>query len=51
VNLDDDDLIRESEFYVPGSKIEQPIDSPVGKLGLSICYDIRYPELFRKLSL
>lgn len=23
------------------------IDSPVGKLGLSVCYDIRFPELFR----
>lgn len=25
------------------------VDSPVGRLGLSICYDLRFPELFRKL--
>ncbi len=27
------------------------VDSSVGKLGLAICYDLRFPELFRKLAL
>jgi nitrilase len=26
------------------------VDTPVGKLGLSVCYDIRFPELFRALT-
>jgi nitrilase len=25
------------------------IDSPIGKLGIAVCYDIRFPELFRAL--
>ncbi len=25
------------------------VDSPFGRLGLAICYDLRFPELFRKL--
>ena len=39
---------RESRRFEPGSDIVV-VDSPVGKLGLSICYDIRFPELFRQL--
>lgn len=26
------------------------IDSPVGRLGLAVCYDLRFPELFRRLA-
>ena len=26
------------------------MDTPVGRLGLSVCYDVRFPELFRALS-
>jgi nitrilase len=25
------------------------IDTPAGRLGLSICYDVRFPELYRRL--
>lgn len=39
---------RESRRFEPGSDVVV-IDSPVGKLGLSICYDVRFPELFRQL--
>ncbi len=30
---------------------ERPVvvDTPVGRLGLSVCYDVRFPELFRRL--
>ena len=26
------------------------VDTPVGRLGLSICYDLRFPDLYRALS-
>jgi nitrilase len=39
---------RESAHVVPGRK---PViaDTPVGRLGLSVCYDMRFPELYREL--
>ena len=40
---------RESAHVAPGSKAAV-IDTPVGKIGLSVCYDMRFPELFRQLS-
>jgi deaminated glutathione amidase len=41
---------RESEFERPGS---EPVVAPVGDLtaGLTVCYDLRFPELFRLLAL
>ena len=40
---------RESAHVAPGSRIEV-IDTPAGRLGLSVCYDVRFPELYRQLS-
>ena len=40
---------RESAHVAPGLRAEI-IDTPVGRLGLSVCYDVRFPELFRFLS-
>jgi nitrilase len=39
---------RESNHVLPG---RSPViaDTPVGKLGLSVCYDMRFPELYREL--
>jgi deaminated glutathione amidase len=39
---------RESAHVVPG---REPVlaDTPVGRLGLSVCYDMRFPELYREL--
>ncbi|XP_076618748.1 ntrilase and fragile histidine triad fusion protein NitFhit [Colletes latitarsis] len=37
--------LMESDYVLPGEKIEPPISTPIGKLGLSICYDMRFPEL------
>lgn len=39
---------RESDTFEPGEDIVV-VDTPVGRLGLAICYDLRFPELFRKL--
>ncbi|CAJ0572122.1 unnamed protein product, partial [Mesorhabditis spiculigera] len=37
--------LMESEFSKAGTGMVAPVETPVGKLGLSICYDIRFPEL------
>ena len=39
----------ESKTFTAGNKIKS-FELPWGKLGLSICYDIRFPNLYRKLS-
>jgi predicted amidohydrolase len=40
---------RESANVAPGSA-PVVVDTPVGRLGLSVCYDVRFPELFRRLA-
>ena len=40
---------RESAHVAPGARAVV-IDTPVGRLGLSVCYDVRFPELYRHLS-
>ena len=40
---------RESSGMVPGREVVV-IETPAGKAGLSICYDMRFPELYRQLS-
>jgi predicted amidohydrolase len=40
---------RESAHVAPGSRLAV-IDTPAGRLGLSVCYDVRFPELYRQLS-
>jgi nitrilase len=37
---------RESDTFIAGDNVIV-IDTPVGRLGLAVCYDIRFPELFR----
>ncbi|MEA3176021.1 MAG: deaminated glutathione amidase [Gammaproteobacteria bacterium] len=39
---------RESSHVMPG---REPVlaDTPVGRLGMSVCYDMRFPELYREL--
>ena len=39
----------ESEIFEPGEQIII-INTPYGRLGLAICYDLRFPELFRCMS-
>jgi predicted amidohydrolase len=40
---------RESAHVAPGARVAV-IDTPAGRLGLSVCYDVRVPELYRQLS-
>ncbi|WP_375172291.1 carbon-nitrogen hydrolase family protein [Marinobacter sp.] len=39
---------RESDTFEPGDQVVT-VDTPAGRLGLAICYDLRFPELFREL--
>tara|TARA_B100000900_G_scaffold293259_1_gene252038 strand:+ start:207 stop:1004 length:798 start_codon:yes stop_codon:yes gene_type:complete len=39
----------ESKIFSPGKKIKS-FKLPWGRLGFSICYDLRFPNLYRKLS-
>ncbi len=49
VTLPDGKVIRESSAYRPG---EQAVIAPTpwGKLGMTICYDVRFPHLYRALA-
>ncbi|ANK73566.1 MULTISPECIES: carbon-nitrogen hydrolase family protein [Ensifer] len=47
VDLDNGESWRESAAYQPGS-IARLAELDFGKLGFSICYDVRFPELFRQ---
>lgn len=40
---------RESETVVPGEAVVA-VDTALGRLGLSICYDLRFGELYRRLA-
>jgi nitrilase len=44
-----DERYRESATIEPGSA-PVAIDSPFGRIALSICYDVRFPELYRRLA-
>lgn len=44
-----DEHYEESGFTEPGDQIVVA-DTPFGRLGLAVCYDLRFPELFRRLS-
>jgi deaminated glutathione amidase len=41
--------LKESRAVAPGEEIVV-VDTAAGRLGLSICYDVRFPELYRALS-
>ena len=40
---------RESAAYAPGEDVVT-VGTPIGKLGLTVCYDIRFPALFEELG-
>ena len=49
VDLPNGEVYRESRNYRPG---EQAVvaDLPWGKLGMTVCYDLRFPQLYRALA-
>ncbi|AMA09643.1 carbon-nitrogen hydrolase family protein [Picosynechococcus sp. PCC 73109] len=51
VNLPDGNTYKESSTVQAGDALPQIFASPeLGKIGLSVCYDVRFPELYRSLS-
>ena len=55
IHLFDVNLVDTGESYNESETIEfgetgvQVVDSPFGKIGMAVCYDLRFPELFRDL--
>jgi predicted amidohydrolase len=47
---DEADGYRESTHFAPG---EAPVvaETPFGRIGMTVCYDLRFPELYRALTL
>jgi deaminated glutathione amidase len=45
-----DEVYRESDSIECGNRIVV-VDSPFGKLGISVCYDLRFPEFFRQMQM
>lgn len=41
---------RESDKMASGSKIAKPVNTTIGKIGMMICYDLRFPEMSRSLA-
>lgn len=50
VDLPTGESWRESSVYRAGSAPVVVRDTPVGSLGLTICYDLRFPAMFERLS-
>ena len=49
VDVTPDESYRESAGYRPGEHAVVA-DTPFGRLGMSVCYDLRFPHLFRALA-
>jgi predicted amidohydrolase len=48
VDIADGVRFAESDSVIPGNEIVV-VETSLGKMGLSICYDLRFPELYRRL--
>lgn len=49
VDLESGESWRESNAYVAGERAVT-VETPLGRLGLAICYDLRFPALFEELG-
>lgn len=50
VDLPTGESWRESNVYAAGAGVVLVNGTPIGKLGLTICYDLRFPSLFARLA-
>ena len=49
VELSGGEHYRESDYTMPGGECVVQ-DTPAGAVGLTVCYDLRFPEMYRRLS-
>jgi predicted amidohydrolase len=49
VNVSPTEIYRESEGYRPGSRAVLA-DTPFARVGMTVCYDLRFPALYRRLA-
>lgn len=49
VNVSETEVYRESASYRPGGRAVLA-EAPFGPVGLAVCYDLRFPHLFRRLA-
>ncbi|KAG0332080.1 Carbon-nitrogen hydrolase [Podila horticola] len=45
VNIANGPILMESNNTAPGTQLVAPVPTPVGRVGLGICYDLRFPEM------
>ncbi|KAJ5374923.1 hypothetical protein N7517_006929 [Penicillium concentricum] len=45
VDIKDGPVLKESASVQPGQQIPRPFETPIGRVGLSICFDLRFPEM------
>lgn len=41
---------RESDKMAPGSGMAKPVRTAIGRIGMMVCYDLRFPEMSRSLA-
>jgi deaminated glutathione amidase len=49
VNVSETEVYRESAGYRPGSRAVLA-DTPFARIGMTVCYDVRFPHLYRRLA-
>lgn len=50
INVSRDEVYRESAAYRPGGRAVLA-DTDLGRIGMTVCYDLRFPHLFRRLAI
>lgn len=50
VRVSENEAHQESLTVEPGDELIV-VDTPIGRVGLSVCYDLRFPELYRQLAM
>ncbi len=46
--IETDEYYTESDIIEPGDEVVV-VDTPFGRLGVAVCYDLRFPEIFRSM--
>lgn len=49
VDVSPEETYRESDGYRPGGRAAV-VETPIGQVGMTVCYDVRFPHLHRKLA-